>query len=62
MVASWQKNGGSPKSMNPVKLAQNIKVIENLYNRAEICGAPVLSIEVSSDQSNAFLAARLCDL
>ena len=37
-------------------------VSEPLQNRTEICGAPVLSIEVSSDQSHAFLAARLCDL
>jgi hypothetical protein len=37
-------------------------VSEPFKERTEICGAPILSIEVSSDQSHAFLAARLCDL
>jgi uncharacterized protein len=35
---------------------------EPLARRLEILGAPVLTLEVSSDRSNAFLCARLCDL
>jgi hypothetical protein len=37
-------------------------VSEPFKECTEICGAPLLSIEVSSDQPHALLAARLCDL
>ena len=35
---------------------------EPLSERLEILGAPVLTLEVSSDRPNAFLCARLCDV
>jgi uncharacterized protein len=35
---------------------------EPLAERLEILGAPVLTLEVSSDRPNAFLCARLCDV